>query len=78
MLAVLTSSMPRRLWCAVAEFRSSAPRREGADRGRRGLKVDRLLRRAASALKARQAVPPYSGSLHTNTQEELMLEFSLK
>lgn len=44
--AVLTFPVPSRLWCAVAGFRSSAPRGEGAERGRRGLKVERALRRA--------------------------------
>lgn len=44
--AVLTFPVPSRLWCAVAGFRSSAPWGEGAERGRRGLKVERALRRA--------------------------------
>lgn len=45
--AVLTFLLvPSRLWCAVARFRGSAPRGEGAERGRRGLKVERALSRS--------------------------------
>lgn len=81
--AVLTSSVPSRLWCAVAGFRSSAPRGEGAERGRRGLKVEQLLRRAVSALQPRQAEPLSSGffprphglRLLSIRQEEFTLEF---
>lgn len=50
--------VPSRLWCAVAGFLRLAPRGEGAERGRRGLKVERLLRRDASAIKPRQAGAP--------------------
>lgn len=60
--AVLTFSVPSRLWCAVARFHRSAPRGEGAERGRRGLKVERFLHWAVSALQPRQAQPQPSGS----------------